>query len=108
LNFLWLTWKRINVLARRPVGGWYLAYKFRDVHRQYEGGRFAKQLVKRFDAGKPQRTNIMKPAVTLRMNPNDGPRYIINYGVLCNCEYNEIPYFGEGDDSPYDVSEISI
>jgi hypothetical protein len=86
---------------------WMVAYKFQDVHCQYEGGDFAKRLIRRFDAAKPQGTYIMKPAINLFMNLNDGPRYIINYGVLCDCEYNET-YFGEGDDSPFHVSEITV
>jgi hypothetical protein len=85
---------------------WRVAYKFRDVHRQYEGGHYTKQLVRRLDAAKPQGTNVMKPAISLIMTVDDGPSYVISYGVLCDCEYNEIQYFGNNDDGPFHICEI--
>ncbi|KAJ3646790.1 hypothetical protein Zmor_024362 [Zophobas morio] len=96
----------VKCLGKTPCR-WLVAYKFRDDHREYAGGDFAKRLVRRFDAAKPRGTNIMKPAIHLFMSLNDGLRYMINYGVLYNCEYNET-FFGEGDDGPFNVNELPM
>ncbi|KAJ3662017.1 hypothetical protein Zmor_006385 [Zophobas morio] len=102
----------VNVSAQKCPGTtpcrWVVSYKFRDPNRQYEGGQFAKQLVRRFDARKPPGTNLMKPAISLIIPDNDGPCYSFTYGVLCECELIEMPCFGVDDDGPVDISEINI
>ncbi|RZC37364.1 hypothetical protein BDFB_009291, partial [Asbolus verrucosus] len=79
---------------------WRVTCKYIDPNRQYEGGEYAKRLVRRFDAVKPERTNIMKPAIGLITVVNDGPCYVIHYGVICECVIDEVPYFGSNDDGP--------
>jgi hypothetical protein len=87
---------------------WVVSYKFRDPNRQYEGGLFAKQLVRRFDARQPRGTNLMKPAISLMIPDNDGPCYALTYGVLCECEHIQMPYFGVDDDAPVHINEINV
>jgi hypothetical protein len=86
---------------------WEVCYKYKNPHQQYEGGEYAKRLVRKFDAVKPERTNIMKPPISLETVINDGPCYKICYGVICECIYDDIPFFSINDDGPFDVSEIS-
>jgi hypothetical protein len=86
---------------------WEVCYKYKNPHQQYEGGEYAKRLVRKFDAVKPERTNIMKPPISLETVINDGPCYKICYGVICECIYDDIPFFGINDDGLFDVSEIS-
>nr|XP_008201123.1 PREDICTED: uncharacterized protein LOC103315089 [Tribolium castaneum] len=101
-----------NVVAHKCPGQtpcrWIVSYKFRDPNRQYEGGLFAKQIVRRFDARKPRGTNLMKPAISLKICANDGPCYVLIYGVLCECEQIQMPYFGVDDDGPVYIDAINV
>jgi hypothetical protein len=50
----------------------------------------------------------MKPAISLMIPDNDGPCYALTYGVLCECEHIQMPYFGVDDDAPVHINEINV
>jgi hypothetical protein len=64
---------------------WRVTYKYIDPNCQYEGGEYAKRLVRKFDAVKPESTNIMKPAIGLITVINNDPCYVIRYCIICEC-----------------------
>jgi hypothetical protein len=97
-----------NVQARRRVVGSCPINLETQIANMKEGGLFAKQLVRRLDARKPRGTNLMKPAIGLIIPDNDGPCYALTYGVLCECEHIQMPYFGVDDDGPVHINEINV
>ncbi|CAH1378271.1 unnamed protein product, partial [Tenebrio molitor] len=64
---------------------WRVTYKYIDPNCQYEGGEYAKRLVRKFDTVKPESTNIMKPAIGLITVINNDPCYVLQYCIICEC-----------------------